>query len=218
MGKRQAMSQNNFTFGFRHGLRFFGWVMIAGALSILLHELGHCIFYWIQGVPAAMSLVKEYPLRDITAAQYSIGSAGGPLANIIQISVAYFLFEKQERGTKMWRFLSGLIFANVFYFIIRSLETILKNKGGELESAARMIGLNFYFVIAFYIVLTVVFLTLWVRHSGTAVTFRNFAYFLWLFLGFVVFVSTLHNLDRALFWKRFPTIHIDDGRVYNQKN
>jgi hypothetical protein len=55
--------------------------MIGGIISTLLHELGHCVFYWIQGIPAAMSPTKELPLKDITATQHAIGCAGETFAN-----------------------------------------------------------------------------------------------------------------------------------------
>jgi hypothetical protein len=72
-------------------------VIITGIASTSLHELGHCVFYWMQGIPAGMSLVMEFPLVDITTKQYAIGSAGGPLINILLIVGAYFLVRNQKK-------------------------------------------------------------------------------------------------------------------------
>jgi len=58
-------------------LTFASLVFLAGIVSVLFHELGHCLFYWLQGVPAAMSFVKEFPLRDITASEYAVVVDGG---------------------------------------------------------------------------------------------------------------------------------------------
>ena len=78
----------------KYRLKFLLFVVIAGVLSTSLHELGHCVFYWAQGIPASMSLVMEFPLVDITARQYGIGSAGGPLVNIVLILGAYYFAKK----------------------------------------------------------------------------------------------------------------------------
>lgn len=56
--------------------RFTGLFLLFTLLSALLYEAGHCLFYWAQGIPAGMFLVKEYPLRDITDLEYVLGSAG----------------------------------------------------------------------------------------------------------------------------------------------
>ena len=62
-----------------------------------MKELGHCVFYWMQGIPASMSLVMEFPLVDITASQYGVGSMGGPLVNILLIVGAYYMVRKYEK-------------------------------------------------------------------------------------------------------------------------
>ena len=69
----------------KYRLKFLILVIVMGIISTSLHELGHCVFYWMQGIPASMSLVMEFPLVDITASQYGVGSAGGPLVNILLI-------------------------------------------------------------------------------------------------------------------------------------
>ena len=202
--------------GSLRSFRFLLLVLLAGVLSTLLHELGHCICYWIQGIPAAMSLVKEYPLQDITATQYGIGSAGGPLANILQIVVAYWLHQRYRERRRVRSFLSALIFANTFYFILRSLEAVLKRKGGELESAANLVGLNYLYVVGLFGILTVTILYLWVSRNGIRITLKNGAFFLGLLFAYVFTLTAVHSFDRTFFWHRFPTVQIDDGRVYNQ--
>lgn len=196
--------------------RFFALILLVGMVSVLLHELGHCIFYWMQGIPAAMSLVKEFPLQDITATQYGIGSAGGPLSNTLQMIIAYWLHQKYKDNLKLRRLLSALIFANAFYFILRSLEAVLKNEGGELESAAQLMGLNYFYVVGLFAALTIVILYLWTVENQVQRSLKNGVFFLGLFFGFVFVLSIVHSLDRTLFWHLFPTIQIDDGRLYNE--
>ena len=201
--------------GSLRNIRFLSHVLLAGILSILLHELGHCIFYWIQGIPAAMSLVKEYPLQDISATQYAIGSTGGPLSNILQIAVAYGLHERYKESWRARRWFSAFILANTFYFILRSLEALLKGKGGELESVASLIGVNYLYVVGLFGLLTITFLSLWISRNRIRISLKNGGFFLGLFFSYVFALSVIHALDRMILWHRFPTIQIDDGREYN---
>jgi len=200
----------------RFKFQFLMLVVAAGILSTLLHEFGHCVFYWLQGIPAGMSLVKEYPLIDITVHQYGIGSAGGPLVNIILIILSFLLVRRYKKRTRAWNFLSALIFANAFYFILRSLEALLKGKGGEIESAANLVGLNYLFIVALFFIITLTILILWIWRFEVRISIRNSGYFLLLFIAFVASLLVVHSIDRTLFWQRFPSIQIDDGRIYNE--
>ena len=200
----------------KYKYRLLMFVVAATIVSTFLHEFGHCLFYWIQGIPAGLSLVKEYPLVDITAQQYGIGSAGGPIVNIIAIIVSYMLVLRYVKMSRGWMLLSAFIFGNAFYFIMRSLLAFLHGEGGELESAANLVGLNYLFVVALFFSITLIILTLWVRKFEIRMSIRNGAFFL---LLFVVYFSTIvfaQIIDRSLFWHRFPTIQIDDGRLYNE--
>jgi uncharacterized membrane protein len=201
--------------GLLGSIRFLVLLLIAAIVSTLLHELGHCVLYWLQGIPAAMSLTKEYPLRDITAMQYSIGSVGGPLANVVQITAAIVLYRGYSSDRALRDPLSALILANVFYFILRALIAVLKRDGGELDSAAQLAGLDYRAVVALFVIITVVFLSLWMKASGTPLNLRNSLIFIGLLVFFVIVLGSLQSIDQKLFWNKFPTIQIDDGRVYN---
>ena len=196
-------------------LQFAVLVLAAGIVTGLLHELGHCLFYWLQGIPAAMSFTKEFPLRDITAHQYAVGSSGGPLMNIFVIIGAYWLFQRYKENPRSANLLSALIVASAFYFILRGLLALLKRSGGELEDAAGLIGLNYLFVVGLFFVLTVTILYLWVTMSGIAVTLKKSVYFLGLFVAYLVMMVIVESIDRRLVWYEFPAIKIHDGRVYN---
>ena len=104
----------------KYRLNFLFLVIIIGIVSTLFHELGHCIFYWIQGIPASMSLVMEFPLIDITAKQYGIGSIGGPLASILLFIVGYYFVRKYDKKSKKWNICSAIILSNSFYLIFRT--------------------------------------------------------------------------------------------------
>lgn len=200
-------------------INFLFLVIIASILSVLLHELGHCIFYWIQGIPAAMSLTKEYPLVDIIpVTQYAIGSVGGPLANIVLIIVSYLMVRKYEKHSRPWNYLSAMIIANCSYFIVISLITLLKRSdGGELEYAANLIGLNFYYVLGLFILITIVILALWKNRFNIKASVKNCLSFLVLVVTFLVVVVLMQVVDQSLFWNKFSSIQIDDGTVYHQQ-
>jgi len=199
-------------------INFLLLVIIASILSMLLHELGHCIFYWLQGVPSAVSLLRAYPLVDITATQYAVGCAGGPPVNILLITVSYLLIRKHVKHSRGWNILSAVIIANAFYLIFRSLIAVLKNDGGELSYAASLIDLNFYHVVGLFAIVTVVVLAFWIKRFkikacvASAVTFTLF------FVAFFSTICIVQTVDRSLFWEKFPTVRIDDGRLYNDNS
>jgi len=197
-------------------IQFLVLVMIASIISILLHELGHCIFYWLQGIPAAMSLTKEFPLKDITVTQHAIGCAGGPLANIFQIVIAYWLYQRDKVNPRIKKFLAALILANAFYFIVISLSVLLKRSGGELEDAANLVGLSYLYVVGLFAILTCTILYLWVTRNGIKTSVKNGACFLVLLIAYFAMLIGLWSIDSELFWHKFPTIQIDDGRLYNE--
>jgi len=196
---------------------FSALILIAALISTLLHEFGHCLFYWIQGIPAAMSFTKEFPLRDITARQYGIGSFGGPLLNIIQIVFAYWFFVRYKDNYKLRMISSAFIIANAFYFILRSLLAVLKGEGGgELGDAAKLFGVNYLWVVGLFFIITVIFLYLWIKRGGIKLSIKKGLYFFAMFIVYFIFLVILTTIDRPLFWDKFQPINIDDGRIYNE--
>jgi hypothetical protein len=199
----------------RDRLRFLLLLIVAAIVSTLLHELGHCVFYWAQGVPAAMSVTKEYPLTDITASQYAIGSAGGPLFSIAAVVLAVSLYRRRREAGPLKGFLSALILTGAFYFILRSLIALLKGRGGELDSAASLLGLDYRAAIVVFVAVIAVSFYLWIRAGGPRFSLKHAGYFVVLLIGYVIFVVALQSIDQSLFWAKFPSVEIGDGRVYN---
>jgi len=188
---------------------------LAAVISILIHELGHCLFYWIQGIPAAFSLTKEYPLQDITVQNYRIGSLGGPVTNFIQIIVVLILIRRYRRNRKINMVLVSFLLVNIYYFIFRSLIAILKRDGGELEDAANLFGLNYWMFIIAFLTVTVVVLYILIKWDSFRINISNILRFIGLFIAFVVIVVMLETVDKKLFWAKYPKIEIEDGRIYH---
>jgi len=199
----------------KYRIKFLLLVLVTGIISTSLHEFGHCIFYWIQGIPASMSLVMEFPLVDITAKQYGIGSAGGPLINILLIFGAYFLVRNQEKKSFKWNLFSAVIVANSFYLIFRSLLGWVKNDGGEIESCMQLIGLNFYVAAVLFLVLSVTILALWLRKFKIKISIKNIGYYLLLFIAYLAVIMVMETIDTKYFWKKFPSVEIGNGRIHN---
>jgi len=163
-----------------------------------------------------MSLVKEFPLNDITAAEYAIGSAGGPLANLALLSGSLWLYKKRAGNPRVRMVLSALILANVFYFLIRGVLSLLKQSGGELSAVAGLIGLGYGMIVFLYAMVCILALYYWMNLAGIRLSLRTVGSFMALLVGYLFLIVGLEAIDQSLFWKRFPTIQIDDGRTYNQ--
>lgn len=202
----------------RYRLKFLILVIISGVVSTLFHEFGHCVFYWTQGIPASMSLVMEFPLIDITAKQYGIGSAGGPLVNILLIVCASFFVRRYKKKSIEWSLFSALIIANSFYLIFRAILGLAKNNGGEIESAMNLIGLNFYTAAALFLVLAISAVILWIRKFSISISLRNLSYYVLLFISYLMIIMVMEEIDTKYFWNKYPTIEIENLRIHNPKN
>ena len=162
-----------------------------------------------------MSLVMEFPLIDITARQYGIGSAGGPIVNIVLIVAAYFLVLKQEKKSVAWTIYSAIIISNSFYLIFRSILGIIKNDGGEIESSMNLIGLSFYHAAILFLVLAFTILVLWLRKFKLKKTLVNIGYYMLLFISYLVIIMVLEAIDTKYFWGNYPSVEIGNGRIHN---
>ena len=189
--------------------------LLAAIISVLIHELGHCIFYWIQGIPASLSLTKEYPLQNITVQNYRIGSLGGPVTNIIQVFTALILLRRFKEHLILNMVFTSFLLANIFYFLFRSLIAILKKDGGELEDAANLFGLNYWMLVIIFITVTIIIMYIWIKRDSIKLNLKNIFRFIGLFITFVVIIIMLETIDKKFFWAKFPKIEIDDGRVYH---
>ena len=197
-------------------LQFIGLFFLLALVSALLHEFGHCLFYWAQGIPAGMSLVKEYPLRNITDSEYAVGSLGGPLSNLVQLSIGLAWVTRAKAKPGLQRVGLAFVLANVCYFLVRSGIALLSGDGGEITDAAGLIGLSYPGASVLFLLISAGALLWTARATRLRFSFGlvyRMAGLLVLYFGFLVVVQTA---DRALFWERFPTIEIGEGRFYNE--
>ncbi|MHC5212190.1 MAG: hypothetical protein ACYTG2_15840 [Planctomycetota bacterium] len=200
----------------RRFLTFALLLFLAAIASTLIHEFGHCLSYWAQGVPAGMSLVKEFPLRDITAREYALGTLGGPIASAALLVFSVFLYGRPGRPPEQRRILSALVLASVLYFILRGLIAVMKQRGGELTEIGGLVGLGYLPVVLVYAVLGIGGLCYWMKVGRVRPGVRTTGAFVGLLVGYLIVLVSLESLDQRLFWHRFPTVQIDDGRTYNE--
>jgi hypothetical protein len=197
-------------------LQFLGRFFAMALVSALLHEFGHCLFYWLQGVPAAMSLVKEYPLRDITDLQYAIGSAGGPASSIVQVFVGGMVVQGSHPHSGLRKWALAFVLANVCYLIVRSVIVLLSGGGGELTAVASLVGVPLGFLVALLLLISIGALSWVLTTARVHVTWRRVLQLPAFLILYLVFIVGIQSLDRRLFWHRFPTIEIGEDRLYNQ--
>lgn len=197
------------------GLQFPALFLLVTVVSILLHELGHCLLYWIQGIPAGMSLAKEFPLRDISAQEYAIGLVGGPLANLVLLGIAVWSIRRTEPHTLVRRAAGALLLANVFYFLWYSVIAALRREGGELGSVGKLAGWDYRPILVVLVVIAALALLWWASIERIRMTPRTAVALVALLASYVLVVVLLEAVDQRYFWERFPTIQISDGRVYN---
>ncbi len=195
--------------------RFLLLFLSMAILSVLWHEWGHCLFYWVQGIPAAFSLTKEFPLRDITEHQYAIGAAGGPLMSLLLFVGSYLLILRSRYVGRKLTMLDAVFLATNCYLVLRALVALLKHQGGELDDAASLVGLGYRSVALLFLVLASVGLSLWMRKREIPFRARKVGAYLGLFLAFSVLVVGLAELDRTLLWSKFPTVRIEGRGWYN---
>ena len=196
-------------------VRFLLLFLLAGIASILFHEWGQCLFYWAQGIPAAFSLTKEFPLQNITERQYAIGAAGGPLASIILFVGSYLLIRRGKYAGGMLAVLDTVFLANSCYLFLRAFLALLKRSGGELEDAARLAGFGYEFVVVLFLAAAALGLILWMRARAVPFRIGKIGTYLVLFLIFSALVVGLSELDRAWLWPKFPPVHIEGRGWYH---
>ena len=192
-------------------------IMIGVILIGPFHEFGHCVFYWIQGIPASMSLTKEFPLRDITVREYALGSFGGIffswLALLFFFVLQDWLLRKNKKGKEKFSFL--FLGQNMIGFI-SLLQFFLKGDSpGEFRFAETQIGLPKHSLLWLTVLLSLILLILFLSRLRIRIRLKEISFFFSIFVLSLLCVGLIEELDKNLFWHKFPTIKIGDVKVYN---
>ena len=191
-------------------------IQIGIFLSILAHELGHCVLYWIQGIPALMSLTKEFPLVPVLSmTQYRIGSVGGPMVNLILLIAGLRLSRHLREGKLSGLVGSVLTWANSLIFLLTGLLCIRKHRPGELGAIAELIGISPMSLPIVVAVLGFAGIAVWyLLYARRSVRSVIGVYVASLFAIFIQLWS-VQAADVRWFWPKFPEIRLENGRIYH---
>lgn len=195
-------------------------VILFGFLSsILLHEFGHCVFYWMQGIPCSMSWVKEYPLQNLSVEQFAIGSWGGIIFNWILLVLLYLLtlwFLKKEMHLSSY-------FSRAFFYgdsILLFMYAIFFFKGAdkmEFVYAQNLFNLPNFSIIIFTLVFTIVLFYFFIKKQKYNLTLGKAGLaFLVLVISFF-FLVILEDYDAKTNWNKYPAIKIGNNTVNNNE-
>lgn len=198
-------------------LIFIFWTLIGVILSGPFHEFGHCVFYWAQGISAAMSLTKEFPLHDISVNQYALGSFGGIffswLAMVLFFLLQNYFTSKNKKGITIVR---GLFIGQIMIGFIYMLQLVVKGDEGELFFAEYLLHLPSNSLSCFTFLLGLTLLFIFLRKLRIKIRFQEITFFFLLFLLSIISISMIGELDKSLFWHKFPAIKIGDVKMYNE--
>lgn len=113
--------------------------VLAGTLSILVHELGHALTIKSYRVPTSITLqafggYATYPARSLNRLQSFLVTAAGPALQLVLALVAYVVSNRLPEENGLQIFLADLILVSVFWAILNLLP-ILPLDGGQLVNA-----------------------------------------------------------------------------------
>lgn len=202
---------------FRSAIRFSLWTMIGVFIGGVLHEFGHCLFYWLQGVPAAMSLTKEFPLRDISINQYVFGSTGGIIFTWGSM-IFFFLWQNHLRRQNLQAkpVVAALFLGQINIGLVYTLLSLLKGESpGELRAIEKALTLPSNTIIFLTLGLTLLLLVLFLRNFGRTIKLNDLLFFLFLLFLSLFFLGVVSELDKS-FWRKFPSVKVGEQMVYNE--
>jgi hypothetical protein len=178
------------------------------------------MFYWAQGIACRMSLLKEFPLQDISVQQYAVGSWGGILFNWIFLMLLYVLtISFLKRGNQQALFISRALFCGqaivLFMYVIILIKGVDKN---EFVFAQSLFDLPEFSITGFSLIYTFVLFFLFIKKLKIKLTIRNVGFAFLVLLVSFFFLVILEEYDSKTNWHKYPTIKIGGEMIYNEKS
>jgi len=161
--------------------------IIAGTVSILVHEFGHALTIKSYGLPTSVTLeafggYATYPAGVLSRKRSFLVTAAGPASQLLLAFLVYLLLmnlPRQSLNANAEYFLIRLIYISVFWAVLNLLP-IMPLDGGQLLNA--ILGPK-----RIKITLWVTIITAVVVGSTMFYMFRFGAIFFLLFLGFFAY-------------------------------
>lgn len=114
--------------------------VIAGFLSILIHEMGHALAIRYYRLPTQVVLSSfggyaQYPAGYLGRKQSFIVTAAGPLAQVTIAGVVYFALPHLSIPENFFRFFLGIYILISFFWAALNCLPILPLDGGQMLAA-----------------------------------------------------------------------------------
>jgi len=121
------------------GLLKLALFMLAGFISIMVHELGHALTIRHYKLPTSITLqafggYATYPGGRLSRPQNFLVTAGGPAAQLILGLIAHILLHRLAYNEGIFSFLGSLRWVSVAWAVLNLLP-VLPMDGGQLVNA-----------------------------------------------------------------------------------
>jgi hypothetical protein len=189
----------------KDNLRFamiFAGTCIAG---IYVHEIGHAVAGWIQGIPVIPTPANEYILQDRVEWRQHIWIALGGVAGSVLLVVGTLIWYARERRSMADAVLAGVLLSP-FAYTIRFLLAGRGHDGLEWQEAQSALGLapSGHAVDVLFLCLLLAGGAAWMVRRRCSLRPSSFAKVTGLMLGGIVLGVVLQVANNALFDRFFP--------------
>ena len=186
-------------------IRYFFFFAGAAVAGVYLHEIGHAVAGWVQGIAIIPTPAKEYVLRSQVEWNQEIRIAlGGVVGTILAVAGAILWFVR-DRRPEVEAVLAGALLPPGIY----TLRFLLQGRGHdglEWQAAQTALGLSptghvidLFFLIIFIAGIVVLFFH---QHAPLR---RTLLKFIGLALGGIIIMVVLQVGNNALFDRFFTT-------------
>lgn len=157
--------------------------MLAGFISIMVHELGHALTIKHYKLPTSITLqafggYATYPPGRLTRPQNFLVTAGGPAAQLVLALIAHVLLHYLPFNQGIFSFLDSLRWVSVAWAVI-NLFPVLPLDGGQLVNAVlgpARIRITLWITIITAVAVVLLALNLHPRQIFLAIFFGMFAF------------------------------------------
>lgn len=116
-----------------------GLFVLAGFISVLVHELGHALTIKSYKVPTSITLqafggYATYPARSLDRVQSFLVTAAGPATQLVLALVAHIILHRIPYNEGIFHFLTSLKWISIIWAVLNLLP-VLPLDGGQLVNA-----------------------------------------------------------------------------------
>jgi len=197
----------------RFGLRYAG-VAIAAAF---VHEIGHALFGWLQGIPILPTPAKEYILQPAVDWHQKIWiSLGGVLATALLVWGTVIWYARKQHPPDD-AVLAGVLLVP-FLYTLRFLLAGRGHDGSEWQEAQSALGANpaGHAVDVLFLCLLLAGITAWIIRSRASLRVASIGKVAGVALLGTVLLVFLQVANNALFDRFFPkvaTLNVPTGHL-----